>query len=552
MLKSLEIQNYALIQNQTIQFDKGLNIITGETGAGKSILLGALGLVMGRRADTKVLFDADSKCIVEGRFAINGKGLEQFFIDYDIDYEDELVIRREITPAGKSRGFINDTPANLDVIQQLSDMLIDLHQQFDTLAMFKPKFQMEAIDALAELQKEVSDFKKEYLGLKSKEKELDHLQELAKNADKEKDYYSFLWKELSEAKLVTDEQKELETQVEILSNADNIKSTSSKVSTVLANGDSNIVDTLTDLAREYAPTAKIDPQYNAIYERLISAIEELKDIGNEAESISEDIEADPQQLFNNQERLNLIYKLEKKHNLNDVNELIILEDDLKSKLKKFENNSDDIANLEMEIEKISASLMIKAKVLSSKRALVLPSFESKVNDLLSLLSMPNARLKVQISEEKILNPSGINNVNFLFATNKGSEFLPIKDVASGGELSRLTLCIKAVLTEKMNLATMIFDEIDAGVSGEVSSKMGLILKDMAHNHQMISITHSPQIASKGDVHFWVYKQDEESRTISKMKVLNQEERITELAKMLSGDNPGKAAMDNAKELLNIG
>jgi DNA repair protein RecN (Recombination protein N) len=552
MLKSLEIKNYALIQNQTISLGRGLNIITGETGAGKSILLGALGLIMGKRADSKVLFDTTNKCVVEGRFDVKGKGFEEFFEENDIDYDDELVIRREIAVTGKSRAFINDSPATLDLIQVLTDLLIDLHQQFDTLAMFKPKFQLEAIDAIAENGKLLTEYKKGYTDYKQKEKKLDELKDLENKANKEKDYYSFLWKELNEAKFVQDEQKELESNLEIMSNAEDIKRISSATAIAIAAGDQTIVDSLTDLGRTFSAIAKIDGKFNTLYERLLGSIEELRDIASEAESIADQTDADPATLFAINERLNLLYKLEKKHNLSDVNELISLEEEYRTKLHEFENTSSDIEKLEIELSKLNKALMVQAKTISDKRSGVVAKFEKEISGLLTLLSMPNAKLKVKITQGTDLNASGIDNVQFLFATNKGSDFLPLKDVASGGELSRLTLCIKSLLTHKMNLPTMIFDEIDTGVSGEVASKMGLIIKDMAANHQMISITHSPQIASKADVHYWVYKEDEANRTVSKMKILTHEERIVEIAKMLSGDKPGKAALDNARELIGVG
>jgi DNA repair protein RecN (Recombination protein N) len=549
MLKNLEIKNYALIQNLSIDLDKGLNIITGETGAGKSILLGALGLIMGKRADSKVLFDPTNKCVVEAKFDIKELNLQYFFEGHELDYDNDLVLRREISTAGKSRAFINDTPATLDVLQELTDHLVDLHQQFDTLAMHKQKFQIEAIDALANNQAALNDYKKSYTLYKTKQKELTELKSLSHDATKELDYVSFQWKEINEAKLVEGEQTDLESQLEKLTNAEDIKRISSMASNVIEENESSLVQTMTELAREFSSIAKIDGQYNLVYERMISAIEELKDIASESANIAEDVEADPAQTQMLQERLTLIYRLQKKHNVHDIGDLIALGDSLHKKLKSFENNDELIASIEKELSALQTKLLKQAQGLSSNRSKVVAPFEKQINDLLTQLSMPNAKLKVEIKQENELNASGIDAIQFLFATNKGSDFLPLKDVASGGEMSRLTLCIKSVLAEKMQLATMIFDEIDTGVSGEVASKMGNILRSMAKNHQLIVITHSPQIASKGDIHYYVYKIDEKDRTISHMRILKPEERLQEIAKMLSGENPGKAAIDNAKELL---
>jgi DNA repair protein RecN (Recombination protein N) len=549
MLKNLEIKNYALIQNLSIDLDKGLNIITGETGAGKSILLGALGLIMGKRADSKVLFDPTNKCVVEAKFDLSGIQLKPFFVEHELDYEDDLVIRREISAAGKSRAFINDTPTTLDVLQMLADNLVDLHQQFDTLAMHKQKFQLEAIDALAGVQTDLSNFRKDFVVYKAKEKTLEELRNIALNANKELDYINFQWKEINEAKLQENEQTELEASLVKLTNAEDISRIASMASNIIEENEQSIVGTLTNLAREFSTIAKIDDEYKSVYERILGSIEELKDIAGEAANIADDTESDPAQANIVQERLNLIYKLQKKHGFTNSTELIELGKNLQAQLKSFENNDDNILAIEKELAELKIKLSKQAQALSVKRQKIVPAFEKQINDLLVQLSMPNARLKVEIKQEVDFNPSGIDNVQFLFATNKGSEFLPLKDVASGGEMSRLTLCIKSVLAEKMKLATMIFDEIDTGVSGEVASKMGNILRAMAKGHQLIVITHSPQIASKADIHYYVYKKDEKDRTISHMRILTKEERLQEIAKMLSGENPGKAALDNAKELL---
>ncbi len=549
MLKNLEIKNYALIQNLSIDLDRGLNIITGETGAGKSILLGALGLIMGKRADSKVLFDPANKCVVEAKFDLSDLDLYSFFESNELDYDNDLVLRREISTAGKSRAFINDTPTTLDVLQELADNLVDLHQQFDTLAMHKQKFQIEAIDALANNEAELIEYKKNYALYKAAQKKLNQLKSLSHDAHKELDYITFQWKEINEAKLVANEQNELETQLDKLSNSEDIIRIASMASNIIVEDEASLVQRLTELAREFSTIAKIDSQYNTVYERLHSAIEELKDIASEAANIAEDVESDPAQMQLLQERLTLIYRLQKKHGVNDLASIIELGENLHLKLKSFENNDENIASLEKELSVLYEILLKQANLLSAKRLKTAGPFEKQINDLLAQLSMPNAKIKVQIKPDPELNASGMDTIQFLFATNKGSEFLPLKDIASGGEMSRLTLCIKSILAEKMKLATMIFDEIDTGVSGEVSSKMGNILKAMAQGHQLIVITHSPQIASKADIHYYVYKKDEKDRTTSHMRILTRDERLKEIATMLSGENPGKAAFDNAKELL---
>lgn len=550
MIKNLEIKNYALIQNLSIDFDRGLNIITGETGAGKSILLGALGLVMGKRADTKVLYDANSKCIVEARYDTCDSFLIELLKENDIEVEEELIIRREIAVSGKSRSFVNDTPVTLDVLQQISDELIDLHQQFDTLALQKSRFQENALDAVAETIKSSEKYKSDYLSFRNKEKELASIVKNASESSKEIDFILFQLKELNEAKLKENEQQEIELQLDKLNNAEDIKRISLKISNLLLNNENSLIDILTEMSRELSSIVKMDVQYQMLYDRINSVIEELKDVASESESIAESTEYDGRLANQIQERLNLIYKLEKKHGVNGVNDLISVRDTLSEKLKGFESFNEKINALKEEISGMQKQLTEKAQSLSQKRQKAVKNFEDKINTMLAQLSMPNAKLKIDIKKSEELTQSGIDEIQFLFATNKGSDFLPLKDVASGGEMSRLTLCLKAVIADKVNLPTMIFDEIDTGVSGEVAARMGSILKGMARQHQMISITHSPQIASKADRHYFVYKQDGKDRTISHMKILSQEERLQEIAKMLSGEKPGKAALDNAKELLN--
>ena len=450
---------------------------------------------------------------------------------------------------GKSRAFINDSPVTLDLLQELADQLIDLHQQFDTLAMHKQKFQQEAIDALANITAAVTAYKGKYVEYKALEKKLNEWQKKAREANKEADFLQFQLKELTEAKLVEGEQQEAESQLEKLTNAEEIKRIATMAASVLEEDDRSLIDKITEIGREFSSIAGIDTNYQNIYDRLQSVIEELRDIAAEAGDVAENMDFDAEATSQLQERLNLLYRLQKKHGVNDMATLIAIRDDLAGKLKGFQNSDEAIASLQAEMETLKKKLLSEANEISIKRKKALPDFEKKINDLLVLLAMPNARLKVGMNTLQALSPTGLDDIQFLFATNKGSDFLPLKDIASGGELARLTLCLKSVIADKMQLPTMIFDEIDTGVSGEVAARMGNILKSMASAHQLISITHSPQIAAKADRHYFVYKSDGKDRTVSMMKVLDDEQRVVEIAKMLSGEQPGKAAMDNAKELI---
>ena len=550
MLKTLEIKNYALIQNFEVEFRNGMHTITGETGAGKSILLGALGLVLGKRADSKVLFNQDEKCIVEATFDISKLDLVELLEENDFEKDDEIIIRREIAPNGKSRAFLNDSPVTLDLLQEISGRLIDIHQQFDTISFQKSKQQLEAVDAMVDDKSLFQKYRTLYSTYKKSEKELTELKSTYVNSNKEAEFLLFQLKELEEIKLLTGEQEELEISVNKMSNAEDIKSVFSSLNNLIDENENSINNKLTGLNRELSHLTKIDTLFQNLHDRIESVLEELKDIATEANDISENTDYDKNALEQNHERLNSFYRLHKKHGVKNNDELIELRDSLKEKSKKYVNIESDIIEKEKEVEKLKVESLKTAQKISALRQKAAPIIDKEVNKLLAQLSMPNAQLKIAINTTEVLNENGVDTVSFLFSANKGGELQAIKDVASGGELARLTLCIKSILANKMQMPTMVFDEIDTGVSGEVASKMGDILKSMASSHQLIIITHSPQIASKGDYHFFVFKQDENGRTISQIKLLKQQERIIEIAKMLSGDNPGKAAMDNAKELLN--
>ncbi len=549
MLKRLEIQNYAIIESLELDLTKGLTIVTGETGAGKSILLGALGLIMGKRADTKVLYEAEKKCVVEAVFDISEYSLKSIFEDEGLDYEEETIIRRVISPNGKSRAFINDEPANLSVLKALTDNLVDLHQQFDTLDLHSVSFQTKTIDALAGTIEMVEAYQVEYSEYKSAKRKLEVLEEKHRNSNQEMDFLNFQMKEFNDAELMEGEQEEKEKQLVKLTNAEDIQKIGQMLSHTLDEGESSVIDTMQSLINELSNVMDSDEVLQQLYDRLSATQEELRDIAKEGGSIAEDTEYDEGLIEEINSRLNLIYRLQKKHNTNTLEELLQVQEKISTQLSSFGDITQDIEILKASILKLEESLVKKASAISKKRIKIAPSFEKRIHDMLVPLSMENAFIKVAIESMEKPGPSGMDGISFLFAPNKGSGFKPLKDIASGGEISRLTLCIKSLVADAMTLPTLIFDEIDTGVSGEVASRMGEILASLAHRHQVLSITHSPQIAGKADKHYFVHKNDKEDRTVTAVKELDEESRVIEIAKMLSGNPPSSAAIENAKELI---
>jgi DNA repair protein RecN (Recombination protein N) len=551
MINRLLIKNYAIIEELEISFSDRLTIITGETGAGKSILLGALGLIMGKRADTKSLYNEEKKCIVEAYFDVSKYGLKAFFEENDIDFDDQVVVRRELTPAGKSRAFVNDTPVKLNILQQLSGALIDLHQQFDTLDIHNVSFQLRMIDALAENRALLVDYQKlfkQYQTNKNKLRELIHQNE---SAAKETDFLNFQLKEFNDVELIGGEQEQMEDEIGRLSNAEEIKRALGEAFQHLSENEQSIIGQLEEISTSLSGITEFHPDLNKIYERFESLKLELQDVSQEFEKIADSTEYDPERIAEIQSRLDLIYKLQNKHNAKTVAKLIEIQNNLKSQLKSFGDLSEEIENLEKEIEIQKKKLTTLAQKLSKKRKGVVAGFEKKVHDLLAQLSMEYSQLKVDVVELPELNSTGFDEVNFLFAPNKGSRFLPIKDVASGGELSRLTLCTKSLVASAIPLPTLIFDEIDTGISGDVALKMGNILHELSNRHQVISITHTPQIAVKADTHYFVYKKNTEDSTVTNVKLLSFDERVRAVATMLSGSPPSASAIENAKELLKL-
>lgn len=549
MLKRLHIRNYALIDELDIICSEHLTIITGETGAGKSILLGALGLIMGERADSKIFYNDQEKCVVEGFFEVKGYDLHAFFNDHELDYDDEVVIRRELSPAGKSRAFINDTPVNNQVLQRLTENLVDLHQQFDTLDIHNVNFQLRMIDALADNSEPLKVYREGYKKYAADRRKLTDMIERSQNGAKEMEFLKFQLEELRQADLVLGEQEKLENEQSRLANAEDIKRTYGAAYNSMAEAEVNMVGQVQEIARSLQATRKISGELNEISERLEGILAEMQELAKDCERIAERTEFDPQRIAEVEDRLNVLYKLQKKHNCGDTAALLQLQDELEQQTGGFTDLGAAIAALEKQIAQQETQLRKAAADMGKRRRSVVAGFESKVQSMLAMLSMPHARLKVAVESTENLTPTGTDDVQFLFATNIGSKFLPIKDVASGGELSRLNLCTKSIVADAIPLPTLIFDEIDAGVSGDVSMKMGLILKELAGRHQVICITHTPQVAARADAHYFVYKKIQGDRTLTNVRLLNEDERVRSIAVMLSGNPPSDAALVTAKELI---
>lgn len=549
MLKRLFIKNYAIIESIEIDFAKGLNIITGETGAGKSILLGALGLIMGNRADTKTLLNTDKKCIIEGTFKISDT-FQKFFLDNDIDFEKETNIRREITPSGKSRAFINDTPCTLQVLRTLTSALVDLHQQFDTLDIHNVSFQLNIVDALAGHKEVVGQYREAFKIYNKKTKQLASLITQSNEAAKEIDFLEFQLKEFNDAELIEKEDEHAEKELKVLSHAEDIKRVLGATQQQLVENESAVVSQLKELSFELNNISKYSTDIEKIKERFEGLIYEIEDVATEMELLADKTEFDPMKIQEIRDRLDLVYRLQNKHQVATVSELIDIQNGIDEKLNSFGDLSDQILELENELTKQRKELTTTALSMSKKRKSIIPSFEKNIKELLDKLSMPHAQMSVQVNTTEKLNSNGLDEVEFLFAANKGGRLESIKDVASGGELSRLTLCIKSLVAGALSLPTMIFDEIDSGVSGDVALKMGNILKKLATGHQIITITHTPQIAIQAENHYFVYKDHAGEKTTTSVRLLSKKERVNEVATMLSGSPPSTNALKNAKELLN--
>ncbi|OFY87981.1 MAG: DNA repair protein RecN [Bacteroidetes bacterium RIFCSPLOWO2_12_FULL_35_15] len=549
MLKKLSVQNYALIDKLEIDLSDGLTIITGETGAGKSILLGALGLVAGSRADTQALQDKSKKCIVEASFNIKEYALKEFFTANELDHEDITSIRREINPEGKSRAFINDTPVTLNQLKELGNRLIDIHSQHETLTLNGSEFQLSVLDAFADHAELLTDYSTNFKQFKLVEKKLSELIEQELKAKKELDYFQFQFNELEDANLKTEEQSILEQELETLNNAEDIKLNLSKVALRLNGGEQNLISSLTEIKVILHSISKFKSEINELDSRLNSSFIELKDIANELEMLEQEINYDPKRIEELTFRLDTIYRLQQKHQVKTVAELITIKDELSNKLLDFSSLETKIEKIKKELETLQRTLTSLAKKITANRKKVIPKIETEIATLLSALAMPNAKLKIEQTETLVFTSTGMDKVNFVFSANKGSDFKELNKVASGGELSRLMLSIKSLIAERTSLPTIIFDEIDTGVSGDIADKVGSIMTLMSKKIQVVVITHLPQIASKGENHLFVYKEEKNNKTFSNIKKLSHQERVLEIAKMLSTGNPTSAAISNAKELL---
>ena len=549
MLKQLSIKNYALIEESTIHFPEGYIVITGETGAGKSILLGALGLVLGNRAESDALFDKTKKCVVEALFDVSNLQLEELFTTHDIDFEQETYIRREINADGKSRAFVNDTPVTLAVLKELSERLIDVHSQHQTLMLNQHTFQFKLIDAFAQLKQQLITYSDDFSNYQSVKKQLNELKAKEAQLKKERDFLQFQLDELEQFSPKEEELETLQKESEVLENAESIKQQLTTISELINGDHENVISKLNLLKPVLNQLSRFGENYNELNKRFSEVYIELKDIASESSALCDDISADPERLQIVNERLDSYNRLLKKHSVANEKELIALWKEMKEKIAVILSFDDDVERLEKEMNTLHKKLGSQAKLLSDHRKKIIPEIEKNVSNMLEQLSMPNAKFKIELKEKAEFGILGKDEINFLFSANKGSEFKDIEKVASGGELSRLMLCIKSLAAQKTALPVIIFDEIDTGVSGDVADKIGSILKAMGKNRQVISITHLPQIASKGTSHLFVYKEDHSTKTISKIKQLQNEERILEIAKMLSSGKPGEAAINNAKELL---
>ena len=550
MLRRLYIHNYAIIEEIEIEFSSNLNIITGETGAGKSILMGALSLILGDRADSTVLLNRSKKCFVEGIFNVdNKKEVKTYLRKNDLDADDEVVLRREINPNGKSRAFVNDTPVNLDQLRTISSMLVDLHRQFDTLSLGEADFQREVLDALANNFSLLQQYKTVFQQWQHSNRELEELEQQKNVFTKEFDYNKFLFDELEEAGLKDNELEEIEAELKILSNAEGIKSVLEKVSYQFSEGEQPVIQSVKSLQQQLSGVSSFHNGIEELVKRLHSSQIELQDIADEVVHINNQVNYDPRKIDELNNRMATGYKLLKKHGVQTTADLLQLKDSLEQKLQSVLNIDEAIQskkNVVIQLEREAENL---ANDLSKNRSHQIEPLETQVNKLLHQVGMPNARMKVKLENSGALQFHGKDNIDFLFDANKSNRFEPIRKVASGGELSRLMLSIKSLVAQQIDLPTLIFDEIDTGISGEAAKQVGIIMKGLSSKRQVISITHQPQIAGKADAHLLVYKEIRGDSIKTNIRLLSDEERITTIAKMLSGEKPTAAAIENAREMV---
>lgn len=550
MLQKLAIHNYAIIDHLVLEPDAHLNTVTGETGAGKSIILGALSLILGDRADTSVLINKDEKCVIEAYFDVkDNPDFRKALLAAELDDDTQCIIRREINASGKSRAFINDTPVTLNTLNELTSLLVDLQQQFGHLALQEDNFQMDVVDAVAQnmgLRKEYNTLYNNYRKLTQ---ELSSLKQQQAQFQKEADYKKFLYDELELAAFNENEIEEAEQQLKQMAHAERILNTLQAARMVLEEGEQPLLNELKRVGQQMQSIADVMPEISALQERMASALAELKDIAGELEGLENKVNLDPALMLQLQERIDTGYKLLKKHALQNTSDLVTLQAQLANELKTSFDLDDRINVLVKETETVFNDVIAKAEKLSAARKKTIPQIVKRVNELLTLVGMPNAQ--IQIAQKKTEQPSatGTDEVHFLLDANKSGQFLPIHKAASGGEMSRIMLCIKSLTAEAMQLPTLIFDEVDTGISGEAAKQVGILLQQLGTHHQIICITHQPQVAAKGNRHFYVFKEAQKGRIITQVRILQPEERILAIARMIGGEQPGDAAMQHAKELV---
>jgi DNA repair protein RecN (Recombination protein N) len=549
MLQQLTVENYTLIQHLSIQFEHGFTVITGETGAGKSILIGALSLILGQRADTNVLLDKNRKCIIEGSFHGKDYNLQAFFTSNDLDYDENIILRREITPAGKSRAFINDTPVNLNLVRELGEKLVDIHSQHAILALNDPSFQLSIADEYAGHTDLLKTYRTEYKRLQASKNVLQRLQQEEMNARKDQDYLNFLLTELNNARLQPDEKEELEKELEVQTHAEEIKNYLLQVKLLFDHEDDNLLTRMAETVNLMRKVGAFHPEGEKLLQRLESVWIELKDIDQEIIRFEEAVVYDPEKLEQLNQRLSLIYQLEQKHHVAGIDELLEIMNDLQEKLNNIVSLEDQIKQLKSDISEKQINLNKLNDSLSAGRQSALVPLSDELTGMVRQLGMPDALVQLRLEKIKEPGPDGSDNVRLLFNANKGGSLKEVSSIASGGELSRLMLSVKYLLSRRKKLPTLIFDEIDVGISGEIAAKMGAMMHNMAKSMQLLTITHLPQIAGKATNHLQVYKQAGEAVTHSNIRPLAQEERVLEIAKMLSGESVSGISIMKAKELM---
>lgn len=549
MLNSLQIQNYALISSLQIRFDKGLTVITGETGAGKSIIMGALSLILGHRADSSTLFDQSQKCIVEAAFDISGLNLESFFDDNNLDFQEDTIVRREIAVSGKSRAFINDTPVTLPLLKEFSSQLIDIHSQHQNLLFQNADFRTDVVDLFAGIKGQVTEYQQVLSELKNSEHQLSELQQQHQSALEKQDFLQFVLKEIENAHLKENEQDELEQNIEFLTHTETIKSNLFLILQILSDEEPSAISSLREAKNLSADIASYRNDLDVMNQRITSSYIELKDIASELNSLNDRIEYNAEELETMRQRLDFIYSLEQKHHLTSVSELLEKYQSVKEELDTFSEDEEQLRNLEIRCQQLKDQAMSMAQQIHDSREKILLTLQTQVLDYVHTLGMPDAQFVIKLLPVNTLQKNGIDEVKFLFSANRGVEVAELEKVASGGEISRLMLAVKSTLSEKSVLPTVVFDEIDVGISGQMAGKVATLMQKMAQHRQLLVITHLPQIAAKGNSHYLVYKEVEEDTTRTKVSLLDPETRIIEIAKMMSGEKWGNATLTAAQELI---